>query len=113
MTELERWLPRLTPPAGGLQRLQQSLSAQPQSSIAWLRMPLLALTATAPVVILVMLSLMLTSPMQTSPMQAHRVAVALDSLADQPPAALDIEHGAALEVSQPGASVRVFLVMTR
>ncbi len=113
MTELERWLPTLPPPTGGLQRLQQSLDAQPQSSIAWLSMQTLPLIATASVVTFVMLSLLLTSLTLTPPVQTDRVAAALGSLAHQPPTALRIEQGDATEVSPPGASVRVFLVMTR
>lgn len=113
MTELERWLPRLAPPAGGLPRLQQSLGAQPQSLIAWRSIQTLPLIATASVVTFVMLSLMLASLKLMPPVQVDRVAVALDSLADQPPSALHIEHGDATEVSPPDASVRVFLVMTR
>ncbi len=113
MTELERWLPRLAPPGGGLARLQQTLGGQPQSSIAWLSMRTLPLIATASVVMFVMLSLMLTSRILRPPVQAERVAVVLGSLAHQPPTALRIEQGDATEVSTPGASVRVFLVMTR
>ncbi len=113
MTELERWLPTLQPPAGGLQHLQQSLGGQPQSSFAWLSMQTLPLIATASVVTFVMLSLMLTSRTLAPPVQAERVAVVLGSLAHQPPTTLRIEQGDATEVSAPGASVRVFLVMTR
>jgi hypothetical protein len=108
MSELERWLPVLQPPAGGMQRLQRAMMKQHREPMQSLRWPALASAMTASVVLAAMLWIV---PAQTP--SPDRVATALDEVASHPARRVRVVEGDAIEVRQAEAGVRVFLVMSR
>ncbi len=107
MPELERWLPALSPPPGGAQRLARALDARRDGVQDWLRglAPLLA-TATA-----VLLTSALVWRTLRPPADEARLERALAHVASTT-AGVRVAHGDAIERPSPRSDVRVFIVWT-
>lgn len=111
MSEFGRWLPVLSPPRGGAERLARALSAGSETPQPWRErfadaLPLLA-TAGA-----IALALGVVRGEASSAQANARIERRLHAVANATPATVRIARGAAVERVSPAADVRVFLVMT-
>lgn len=109
MRELEHLLPELTPPPGGLARLQRSLRAQREPTHRHLShwLPALAGAGAMALLALVWLADLLSHQHAASTLtQALQQAATTTPL----PNGIHVEHGAALLLPSGQANARVYLI---
>jgi len=106
MRELERLLPDLVPPTGGLARLQRQVHQAAVKPVRF-RHPWLAVgLATA-------CALLLALPLADQLAQHRRTEALLEALrGNTEPGAIQVTHGAALELASDRANVRIYLVQS-
>ncbi|MDO1527588.1 hypothetical protein QMK61_01980 [Fulvimonas sp. R45] len=109
MRELERLLPELAPPPGGLARLQHSLQARrkPLRPLAWCWLPAAAGTCALALLALAWLPGAVRQREQTA-----ALARVLRQAMAPPPGGIQVVHGAALALPSGQADVRIYLVQT-
>lgn len=108
MRELERLLPELVPPPGGLARLQRSLQARrkrPRPHGGWL-------PAAAGACALALLALAWLPGFVRRQEQTAELARALRQAVAPPPGGIRVVDGAALALPSGQADVRIYLVQT-